>query len=112
MLSVLRLLATGKLGIGSLGGPFEIINAANQEAKKGIASLLLFLTFLSANLAILNFLPIPALDGGHMMFLTAEAIRGKPVNEELQVRMTLVGVMCLLGLMAFVIIKGAISFIP
>ena len=76
-----------------------------------IASLLLFLTFLSANLAILNFLPIPALDGGHMMFLTAEAIRGKPVNEELQVRMTLVGVMCLLALMAFVIIKGAIGFI-
>lgn len=111
VLSVLRLLATGKIGFGSLGGPFEIIQAANQEAQKGISSLLLFLTFLSANLAILNFLPIPALDGGHMMFLTAEAIRGKPVNEELQVRMTLVGVMCLLALMAFVIIKGAIGFI-
>lgn len=111
VLSVLKLLFTGKIGIGSLGGPFEIIDAANQEAQKGVPSLLLFLTFLSANLAILNFLPIPALDGGHMMFLTAEAVRGKPVNEELQVRMTLVGVMCLLALMAFVIIKGAISYI-
>jgi regulator of sigma E protease len=110
VLSVLRLLGTGKIGFGSLGGPFEIIQAANQEAQKGIPSLLLFLTFLSANLAILNFLPIPALDGGHMMFLTAEAIRGKPVNEELQVRMTLVGVMCLLAFNGLRDYKGGDRF--
>ncbi len=47
-----------------------------------------------------------------MMFLTAEAIRGKPVNEALQVRLTLVGVMCLLGLMAFVIVKDVVDLIP
>ena len=68
----------------------------------GTARLLLFLTFLSANLAILNFLPIPALDGGHIMFLTAEAVTGKPVDERLQNTLTLIGVVCLLALMVLV----------
>lgn len=112
VLSVLRMLVTGKLGANSFGGPIAIFEAAGQEASKGISALLLFLTFLSANLAILNFLPIPALDGGHMVFLTAEAIRGKPVNESLQVRLTLVGVMCLLCLMAFVIVKDVYERLP
>jgi regulator of sigma E protease len=69
------------------------------------------LTLLSANLAILNFLPIPALDGGHMMFLTAEAIRGKPINEDWQIRLTMAGVLGLLGLMAFVILKDIGSYL-
>jgi regulator of sigma E protease len=56
---------------------------------------------LSANLAVLNFLPIPALDGGHMLFLAAEGIRGKPVDERLQIRLTIAGVICLLSLMVF-----------
>ena len=112
VLSVLRMLATGKLGASGLGGPIKIFQVAGQEASQGVSRLLLFLTFLSANLAILNFLPIPALDGGHMVFLTAEAIRGKPVNEALQVRLTLVGVMCLLCLMAFVIVKDVVDLIP
>jgi len=63
----------------------------------------MFLVMLSANLAIVNFLPIPALDGGHMMFLTAEAIMGKPVNEALQMKLTMVGVIGLLMLMGAVI---------
>ena len=112
VLSVLRMLVTGKLGAGGLGGPIKIFEAAGREASQGVSRLLLFLTFLSANLAILNFLPIPALDGGHMVFLTAEAIRGKPVNEALQIRLTLVGVMCLLCLMAFVIVKDVVDLIP
>jgi regulator of sigma E protease len=110
VLNVLRLLFTGRLGLKGLGGPGQIAYAAASEAEMGVSRLLLFLTFLSANLAILNFLPIPALDGGHMVFLTAEAIRGKPVNEELQVRLTMAGVLCLLSLMAFVIIKDILWF--
>jgi len=112
VLSVLRLLATGKLGASSLGGPIKIFQAAGQEASQGVSRLLLFLTFLSANLAILNCSPMPALDGGHMVFLTAEAIRGKPVSEALQVRLTVVGMMCLLCLMAFVIVKDVVDLIP
>ena len=62
------------------------------------------------NLAILNFLPIPALDGGHMVFLLAELIRGKRVNEELEMRLTLAGVLALLALMAFVFFNDIVNF--
>ncbi|MEI6525490.1 MAG: site-2 protease family protein [Planctomycetota bacterium] len=54
---------------------------------------------ISANLAVVNFLPIPALDGGHMVFLAAEAITGKPVNEDLQIKLTIGGMVALLCLM-------------
>ncbi|MCA9132808.1 MAG: site-2 protease family protein [Planctomycetales bacterium] len=105
VLDFLRLLVTGKIGAKGVGGPIAIAEAASSEASFGISRLLIFLTLLSANLAILNFLPIPALDGGHMVFLTAEAIRGKPVSEALQIRLTMAGVLGLLSLMAFVIVK-------
>jgi regulator of sigma E protease len=64
--------------------------------------LLLFLTFLSANLAIVNFLPIPILDGGHMLFLAYEGIFRRPVSENVQVILTYAGLMMILGLMLFV----------
>ena len=60
----------------------------------------MFLTMLSMNLAILNFLPIPALDGGHMVFLIYELVAGKRANEQLEFRLTLAGVLALLVLMA------------
>jgi regulator of sigma E protease len=99
---VLQRLFTGRISYKSMGGPIMIARAAGAEASEGVARLLVFLTFLSANLAILNFLPIPALDGGHMVFLAAEGIRGKPVNERLQVALTLIGVGALLSLMVLV----------
>jgi len=100
--AVLQRLFTGKLSYRNLGGPIMIVRAAGSEASEGVARLLVFLTFLSANLAVLNFLPIPALDGGHMLFLIAEGVRGKPLNERLQVTLTLIGVGCLLSLMVLV----------
>ena len=99
----LGLLATGQLSPKQLGGPVAIAQIAGSEASRGVPSLLLFLTFLSVNLAILNFLPIPALDGGHMVFLSWEMITGKPPNERLQMMLTLVSVGALLALMLFVI---------
>ena len=82
---------------------------ATDAASKGISPLLMFLTMLSANLAIINFLPIPALDGGHMMFLTAEAVRGKPVDEALQMKLTMAGVLGLLCLMGAVLINDTVN---
>jgi regulator of sigma E protease len=87
----------------SLGGPVTIAAAATVEASEGVARLLIFLTLLSANLAVINFLPIPVLDGGHMMFLMYEAIFGKPVNERLALGLTLLGLTFILGLMVFVL---------
>jgi regulator of sigma E protease len=102
VLTVLSRLVTGGISPTNLGGPVGIIRYAGSEAAIGISRLLLFLTFLSANLAIVNFLPIPALDGGHMVFLTWELIVGKPVNERIQMNLTLVGVFFLLSLIVCV----------
>ena len=65
--------------------------------------MLIFLTFLSANLAVLNFLPIPVLDGGHMMFLLYEGIRGKPASERTMTMLTYLGLIFILVLMVFVL---------
>jgi regulator of sigma E protease len=102
VLIFLKKLLTGGISPKNLGGPISIAAVAGSEVSQGIPRLLMFLTFLSANLAILNFLPIPALDGGHMLFLLAEGVRGKPVDERTQIALTLAGVACLLGLMIFV----------
>jgi len=75
----------------ALGGPVAIFSAAKIAADQGIANLLLFLTMLSANLAVLNFLPIPLLDGGLMVLLLWEGVRGKPANEHVQVVLTYIG---------------------
>lgn len=99
---LVKRLVTGKVSIGNLGGPVSILVMATSEASLGKPRLLLFLTFLSANLAVLNFLPIPALDGGHMVFLAWEGIFRRPVNERVQVGLTMFGVLCLLTLMVFV----------
>jgi len=86
-----------------LGGPVTIAKIAGESAFAGPAMLLIFLTVLSANLAVINFLPIPLLDGGHMVFLIVEGIRGRPVSERFVVALHTIGFVLLVGLMLFVI---------
>lgn len=109
VLEFLELLVRGKLPFRAVGGPGAIAMEATDAASRGISPLLMFLTLLSANLAIINFLPIPALDGGHMVFLIAEAIRGKPVDEELEGKLRLAGVLGLLCLMLAVVFNDYIN---
>lgn len=111
VVNFLRMLVTGRVPIDLLGGPLRIAQAASIQAEQGPSTFLIFLTLLSANLAVVNFLPIPALDGGHIMFLTAEAASGKPVNETWQVRLTIAGVLALLCLMAFVILNDIVQMV-
>ena len=85
-----------------LGGPIEIAKQAGRSANEGFGRLLLFLTMLSANLAVVNFLPIPVLDGGHMVFLAYEWIRGKPPSEGVVVVLSYLGLALILSLMFFV----------
>lgn len=98
----IRKLAEGSISVRGLGGPITIAGAAGRAASEGYAQLLLFLTVLGANLAVLNFLPIPMLDGGHMVFLLYEGIRGKPADERVQLALTYLGLAFLLGLMLLV----------
>jgi len=85
-----------------LGGPIEIAKQAGKSAEEGLGRLLLFLTMLSANLAVINFLPIPVLDGGHMVFLMYEFVRGKPPSQNVVAALSYVGLILLLSLMLFV----------
>jgi regulator of sigma E protease len=112
VISFLGQLVTGGISLTGIGGPLTIIDAAANEASIGITSLLLFLTLLSANLAIINFLPIPVLDGGHMMFLAYEAIRGKPADEKWMIALTYAGLLFVLGIMVVAISLDIYTRIP
>jgi regulator of sigma E protease len=89
--------------VTALGGPITIAKAAGYSAYDGLPALLIFLTMLSANLAVLNFLPIPLLDGGHMAFLAYEGVRGRPASERFVVAMHTVGFVFIVSLMLFVL---------
>jgi len=98
----LRKLGT-QIPIGALGGPVTIAKAAGLSAYQGLSALLVFLTMLSANLAVLNFLPIPLLDGGHMVFLAYEGVRGRPANERFVVALHTIGFVFIVSLMLYVL---------
>jgi regulator of sigma E protease len=98
----LRAIGTSQVSPRNLGGPWMIIKTALAYADQGTAVFLMFLTMLSANLAVLNILPIPVLDGGHLVFLAYEGIRGKPANERVQVVLTYMGLIFIIGLMVWV----------
>jgi regulator of sigma E protease len=99
--NTLSQLITRRISAKHLSGPAGIIQAAGYSAGHSIPMLLMFLVMLSANLAIINFLPIPVLDGGHMLFLAAEGIRRKPVPPHIQGWLSLGGLAFLLSLMLF-----------
>ncbi|MBS0560029.1 MAG: RIP metalloprotease RseP [Proteobacteria bacterium] len=74
----------GKRGTDELGGPLRIAQLSGQVAQLGIASLISFIAVLSVNLGLINLFPIPVLDGGHLVFYLAEAIRGRPIPPRAQ----------------------------
>ncbi len=98
----LHSVGTNQISIRNFGGPWTIIRVALMQARMGLGNLLIFLTLLSANLAVINFLPIPVLDGGHMVLLIYEGIRGKPADERVQEILTWIGLLFILTLMIFV----------
>ncbi len=98
----LRKLGT-QIPLTALGGPVTIAQAAGYSAAEGAGKLLIFLTMLSANLAVINFLPIPLLDGGHMVFLAWEGVRGRPASERFVVALHTVGFVFIISLMIFVL---------
>ena len=95
--------SSGQFSARYFGGPISIVAGALQMAKEGPAIFLLFLTLISANLAVINFLPIPVLDGGHIVFLAWEGIRGKPADKRVQLVLTYCGLLLILALMVWVL---------
>ncbi len=77
-------MVTGRRGTEDLGGPLRIAQLSGQVAQLGFASLISFIAVLSVNLGLINLFPIPVLDGGHLLFYLAEAIRGRPIPARAQ----------------------------
>jgi regulator of sigma E protease len=95
----LRAMITGRVSLKSVGGPIMIATLAYEVAGQSVYDLVLFLGMISINLAVINFLPIPVLDGGHMLFLIWEKIRGVPASQTVQAVATYVGLLVILALM-------------
>ncbi len=98
----LKYMVMGHFSLNDLGGPVAIFATTSQAAKLGVMGLLNFLAFLSINLAIMNLLPIPALDGGKIILNLVEAVRRKPISENVETAITLVGFVLIIILMVLV----------
>jgi regulator of sigma E protease len=91
----------GKISSQDIGGPILIAQAAGQQARMGLEYFLHFMAVISINLGILNLLPIPILDGGHLLFLGVEAVMRRPLALRHREIAQQVGLVILIGLMAF-----------
>jgi regulator of sigma E protease len=92
---------TGRAGADDLGGPLRIAQLSGQVAQLGIASLVGFIAVLSVNLGLINLFPIPVLDGGHLLFFLAEAVRGRPLPPRAMEYGLRAGFALLVGLFVF-----------
>lgn len=99
---LLGMLVTGQFTIDALSGPVGIYKTTEEVAKYGVFTLMSWAGMLSINLGIMNLLPLPALDGGRLMFFILEALRGKPVDRQKEGMVHFVGIMLLMLLMIVV----------
>lgn len=98
---VIGKLLIGELSLNNLGGPISIAQGAGASSELGLIYYLSFMALISVNLGVMNLFPLPVLDGGHLVFLTLEAIKGKPVSEYIQNISYRIGAILLLMLMGF-----------
>ena len=99
-LKMMGKLLIGKASVKNLSGPISIAKYAGQSADMGMVHFIKFMAMLSVSLGVLNLIPIPVLDGGHLMFFGIEAIKGGPVPEKAQIFFQQIGMALLLLLMA------------
>ena len=97
--SMLKRLVTGKASVKNVSGTITVAQVANQEASTSLGSFLGFLAFFSLSLCIMNLLPIPVLDGGHLLYYAIELVTGHPVAERVQMAGQFIGLTLLAGLM-------------
>ncbi len=95
----------------TIGGPILIVQMAGEQASRGFLNFFVFMAIININLGILNLLPIPILDGGHILFLGIEAIRKKPMNEKVIAISQKIGLALILTLMFFVIYNDVMRLI-
>lgn len=109
----LKMLVTGKIGLEAMSGPVGVVKAIGDtyEETRQEGLVMTWLTMLNmtilitANLGVMNLLPLPALDGGRLVFLIIEAVRGKPINREAEGMVHFAGILLLFGLMILITFK-------
>lgn len=104
-------LFTGKISISAMSGPVGIYSVVGETRSAGVESVIYLIAYLSINLGIMNILPIPALDGGHLLFLIIEKIRGKKIDEKIEGITTTIFFALLLLLMLYITIHDVIRLI-
>ncbi len=102
-------LITGRYGVEAVSGPVGVTQVLDEAAKSGFADLVYIAVVLSMNLGIMNLLPIPALDGGRLLFMIVELIRGKKVDQNVEATVHFIGIVILLGIMLLVTFKDIVS---
>lgn len=101
----------GSVSVKSIGGPLMIADMANQAAKQGGSNFFLFLALVSVNLGVLNLLPIPVLDGGHLVFYFLELIFRRPISIRIREYAQQVGIVLLVGLMVIAFYNDIIRYV-
>jgi regulator of sigma E protease len=109
IIMTLAALFTGRVKVWHLGGPVVIAKRSYSLAQWGIGTLIFFLAFISVNLAIVNMLPLPVLDGGQWLLVTIESVRGKPLPERAMHWVSLASFIFVVGLMLFVLANDLIT---
>jgi len=110
MVAVLSQVATGERSVRELGGPLKIAEVSGQQASLGWINFFALMTIVSINLGFINLLPIPLLDGGHLLFYLIEGVRRRPLKPEAQEWAFRAGLTVLLALMVFVTFNDLASF--
>ncbi len=107
----LKSLMTGEASFKNLGGPIFIAKLAGESAKSGLSSLVGLMAIISINLALINILPIPALDGGHFVIVTIEGIIKRPLSNTTKIRIQQIGMVIILILMVLVFYNDILRLI-
>lgn len=110
MLSSLKMIFTGNVSNEDVGSVIMIGDIAGQAAQAGLVPFLYIMALISMNLAFINLLPVPALDGGHILIILLESLRGKKFTLKTRMRIQSVGMFILLGLMAYLILNDIVRY--
>lgn len=111
-LQMMGKMVTGVLSWRNISGPITIADYAGQSAKLGVTHYLKFLALVSISLAVLNLLPVPILDGGHLLYYVAEIVRGRPLSDQCMMIGQKIGMALILMLMAFALYNDLTRLIP
>ncbi|KRG67486.1 zinc metalloprotease [Stenotrophomonas terrae] len=111
-LGMMRRMLTGAASVKNISGPITIARVANASAERGVDWFLYFLALLSLSLCIINLLPIPVLDGGHLLYYLIELVKGSPLSERAMAAGQYIGLALLAGLMGLAFYNDILSLVP